>query len=168
MKKITFIAFMVVFGCLAAHGQFLQNAISGQFRMTTLAATGENVHVFSGQNNTGSVLHVTGVAANAALNQQRSASYVLLPGQSFFFGPAEGWLWVPGETFTVFFSDGTRQSWVFNQRGFAPPPFQGNIGGPCKFRNDRVGCRCNHYVPRGGRWGNVCVCNHSLAAHDVR
>jgi hypothetical protein len=166
MKKITFIAIILVWGCLTAHGQSFQNAIAGQFKIVPMT-TGQNVLVFSGQNDTMSILQVIGIAMNISLNQQNIVSITLMPGQMFLFGPVEGWTWVPGETFTVIYPDGTRQSWLFNPYG-GFPSFTSNTGGPCKFRNDRVGCKCYKYVPRGGRWGNVCICNHSLAAHDVR
>lgn len=166
MKKITFIAIMLVLGCLAAHGQSYQNAITGQFKIAP-TANGQNGYFFVGRNNTSFVLRITGVAKNMTLNQQNAMTVTLQPGQFFLHGPNENWLWQAGEYYTVIYPDGSQQTWLFNPPSDFPS-FTGNTGGPCKFRNDRVGCKCYKYVPRGGRWGNVCVCNHSHGAHDAR
>ncbi len=167
MKNIAIIiVIMFVLGSVAAHGQAFQNAVNGQFKLVTMT-NGQSGYIFAGQNNTGSILNVIGIAVSPMYNQQRVIFNMLQPGQVFTVGLTDGWTWQNGESFTVIYPDGTRRSWTFSVHA-QTLPFNSQIGGPCKFRNERLGCKCNHYVPRGGRWGNPCVCNHSHGAHDAR
>lgn len=156
MKKIFLSLFLLIFS-LNSHGQ-----LSGQF------AYGNDGHIYFYLTNSSVYqIPVTWGAYNFQRNEQRQGQGVMMPNNTFIFGPNYGWTWLRGERFAVTYSNGQTQYWECPNSDPAVgnnPSFRGNPSTKCNI----LGHGCTGFIDRNGdEWCDVCL-SHNYKCHKVR
>lgn len=157
MKQNIILAMFILIGWTA------QAQISGGFNTGTDIYGNKYVY-FQGTNNSSYNININILCRNDNLDEERAFNFSpLYSGNSFTIGPANGWIWQPGEKLYITYPNGKSVYWVFQPRN--NPSFKGH--GACTHYDARTRVRCNCPGYKGGYGKGPCErCHHKYTEHN--
>lgn len=159
MKKVVVLIVIILLTCSA------QAQISGGFYYGS-DVYGNGFVYFQGSNVSASNLNIKVICKNDDLDEEKVFYFTpLYSGNNFTIGPADGWIWQPGEKLYIIYPNGKNVYWIYGQQSRSNPSFKGH--GRCTYYNSltRERCTCKGYKGDYGK-GPCKNCGHSYVKHE--